>query len=336
LPSACDAAGSTDLTFLVDTSLDTTTDAICTGGIVTQTNGPDICVLRYGKISLPTGVTLTLSGTRAVAFVADTQIEIAGTVDLGANGDVSGPGGGATSSGGYSGSVRGEGGAGFRTAGGHGGELADGGAANGGAPLDAIASPTFAGGPDAGTRTGRGAGGGAAMFVVCHGPLSVSGLLDAGGSGGSGGYFDPSTGANGSYYGGRGGGAGGQLLFQARSITISGTVFAMGGGGGAGKPNTSTTAVGSAGVSGRRDTMCARGGIGGANGGAGGPGGCLSQSPGNGGAFVPTNNMVLSTAGGGGGSVGFLRTAMPAGLSPTMTMATVSPAFSANETIETH
>jgi hypothetical protein len=109
------------------------------------------------------------------------------------------------------------------------------------------------------------------MFVVCRGSIDVSGLLDAHGSGGAGGYFDPNTGANGSYYGGRGGGAGGQLLFQARSITISGTVVANGGGGGAGKPNTSTTAVGSAGVAGRRDTVCGRGGFGGANGGAGGP-----------------------------------------------------------------
>lgn len=336
LPSACDAPANNDLTFLVDTNLDTSMDAICTGGIVMQTNGPDICVFRHGKISVPSGVTLTITGTRAVAFVADTQLEIAGTVDLGANGDVSGPGGGATSSGGYTSAVKGEGGAGFQTAGGHGGELADGSGANGGPPLDAIASPTFAGGPNAGTRTGHGAGGGAAMFVACSGSITVSGLLDAGGSGGAGGYFDPNDGANGTYYGGRGGGAGGQLLFQARSITVSGTVVANGGGGGAGKPNTNTTAVGNAGVAGKRDTTCARGGFGGANGGAGGPGGCLGQSPGNGGAFVPTNNMLLSTAGGGGGSVGFLRTAMPAGISPTITAAIVSPAFSANETIETH
>jgi hypothetical protein len=46
--------------------------------------------------------------------------------------------------------------------------------------------------------------------------------------------------------------------------------------------------------------------------------------------------MVMSSAGGGGGSVGFLRTAMPAGLTPTIITAVVSPAFSENESIETH
>jgi hypothetical protein len=172
--------------------------------------------------------------------------------------------------------------------------------------------------------------------VACRGKTSVAGRVHVGGGGGAGGFYNASTQT---YWGGGGGGAGGQVLLEGRSVEVSGELFANGGAGGGGKPDSSPTATGQKGRDSRADTACAPGGLTTSNGGPGGAGGCNGQPPLVGGRLV-TNatdvSLVLSTAGGGGGSVGFLRTATPAGVAPMLSPTKISPAFSANETLETY
>jgi hypothetical protein len=178
---------STDLTISSNTSIDTTNDAECTGGIVDQPGGPGICWLRYRSIVLNSGATLRVTGTRAFALVADTALTIEGTLDASSDGCgtacslPNGPGGGFTKSGGLSLDLNGSGGAGFKMLGGAGGTPAlDGGAANGGAigsnPAD---SAILVGGPSGGGGLGGG-GGGAVLLVACYGNVSVSGIVDVG------------------------------------------------------------------------------------------------------------------------------------------------------------
>jgi hypothetical protein len=135
LPDICDLAA-TIPEFVVDnfTTIDTGADSTCTGGVVTQVGGPVICVVRYGSIHVTASGTLTTSGLRALALVADSAIRIEGVLDVSANGTGNGPGGGTIASGEGAGSDIGGGGAGFGTAGGNGGSrTVDGGGGRGGA-----------------------------------------------------------------------------------------------------------------------------------------------------------------------------------------------------------
>jgi hypothetical protein len=134
LPEACDRSASDDLLISSDTMLTTDDDAQCNGGIVDQLDGPDICVLRYATITIARFSSLSATGTRALALVADDALTIDGVLDVSANGFTSGPGGGFIASGGVRDLPDGCGGAGFQTAGGAGGTATtDGGAMNGGA-----------------------------------------------------------------------------------------------------------------------------------------------------------------------------------------------------------
>jgi hypothetical protein len=124
---------SPDFTVTNIASLDTALETNCTGGVVAQTDGPPICVVRYGSIHVTPTAILTIRGNRALALVADHMIVIDGVLDVSANGTGSGPGGGTVASGGPVASDAGGGGAGFATAGGAGGSLTvDGGGGVGG------------------------------------------------------------------------------------------------------------------------------------------------------------------------------------------------------------
>lgn len=323
VPGACDGSGVAPLVVSMDAVIDTSDDTWCHGGIIPQTSAPEICILRYTTIDVT--ATLTLVGTRVVALVADGDISIEGTLDAsGANvRGLSGAGGGTSISGGGRSSTVGGGGAGFRTAGGHGGGTTNGGAAT------VISSTVLVGGPRSPGLSG-GAGGGALTLISCRGRVSTSGAVLAGGEGGSQGpqILGPSE-------GGGGGGAGGQVVFQARSLNLGGLIAANGGGGGGG---AGCTSGGPDGQDGNFSVCMGIPDIG--NKGGGGAGGCQQNVPGAGGVpFTPglcPDGVSTPTPGGGGGSMGYIRTAMPAGRTPTVTSTTISPAFELNETLETH
>lgn len=325
LPDACDqVAASGDLTVSSNTVFDTSADTACTGGIVAQVNGPDICIVRNKSISITNGASLRVFGARALALVADEQVAVDGVLDISGDVGKDGPGGGLTVSAGSESSSTGGGGGGFNTVGAPGGSLtANGGAANGGAAIDVAGSPVLLGGTRGGGVTKN--AGGAAMLIACRGAVVVHGVVDAGGGGGAGGLNNIVTGVR---LGGEGGGSGGDLLLQGLSITVTGQVFANGGGGGAGLP--SNNLGGDPGDDGSRSIVSpAPGGLPQLDEGAGGSGALGSLSAGPGGKPTATGGLP----GGGGGGSGILRTFTPTGVTPSLSSATAAPAFETNQTV---
>lgn len=302
LENVCDVAATTSLTIMNSASFDTDLDANCNGGIFLQGGGPAICVVRYATILLADGVDLRVVGGRALALVADVQVEIAGYLNLSAGDGFNGPGGGTVFSGvtGNSCVGCGLGGAGFASAGGDGGNLTtDGGASNGGvATGDPASLPVLVGGTQSGVSAQLtageilGGGGGAATIIACRGSISVTGEINAGGGGGKLGL---------ALIGGAGGGAGGYVVLQGFAIQVTGKLFANGGGGGGGKPFDGIAMRGSDGI---RGLTSAPGGFttGGARGGSGGTG---TSIPGDG---QRQNAGGGTAAGGGAASASFRRT----------------------------
>jgi hypothetical protein len=249
LPDICDvpavvATLSISSSGMIDPNLDTS----CTGGVVSQ-GGADICVLRAGSIEITSSAVLSVVGTsdmhgRVIAFVADQELSIDGTIDVSAHTGVNGPGGGTYSSGGSPMIIQpnttvGGGGAGAATNGANGatGNIsaggADGAGANGGlVVMNPALLASFVGGASSGalgaTDTNFGGGGGALILVSCDGSVDITGTIDAGGGGGGGARlsllpFPP-----------EGGGAGGNVVIQGKSVSVMGQLFANGGGGGGG------------------------------------------------------------------------------------------------------
>lgn len=336
LPAVCDQlATEPELTISESTSLDTSVDGTCNGGLIEQsTEGiyrPKICVLHYGTIRIATNKTLSVIGYHAIALVADRALSIDGVLDVSANGTVSGPGGNLIVSTQASATwPAAPGGAGFKTAGGPGGNAyADGGAANGGAAtMDPALIVNLIGGAIVKSSlfdiNATGGGGGAATLISCRDTISVEGLIDAGGGGGGGGKA-----IGGASLMPNGGGSGGYVVLQGMAVSVTGQMYANGGGGGAGSSiDMITAASGEDGT--RSDTVSARGG-GSENGeGAGGAGGRAGADPG------PGKKPITSGfgAGAGGGSTGFFQTYTPAGVTPTLTPVAASPAFQPNRTVE--
>jgi hypothetical protein len=326
LPSICDEPAATDLSLATAVTFDTSLDTNCNGGVVTQSDGPPICVARYRTINLKPAAVVTVTGARALALVADELLAVEGTLDISATQHANGPGGGTVVSGGPSGPFGG-GGAGMKTAGAAGGNgTQPGGAANGGAQAPNPATlAVLVGGRSAATiaNTGGG-GGGAATLIACRGEVAVSGVIDAGGGGGTGGF--PALGV----VPAGGGGSGGNVVLQGMMVRVTGELFANGGGGGAGIPMTQF--MGANGADGSRYVNF--GALGGAaqdSEGYGGPGGCRANFPGAGGnSTAPT-----TTGGGGGGSVGFIQTYTPVGVEPRLSPTAVSPALEPSGTSAT-
>jgi hypothetical protein len=342
LPDVCDVRSTQALlNFTNSGSFDPNLDVNCTGGIVLQAGGPALCVVHAISISIAQGSTVTVVGaetalSRGLAFVADNDLEIAGTLDIGAKRSFNGPGGG-TSSIEHSPTSDGNagGGAGGSTDGGAGGNnTTDGGAANGGVASMNPALLTALVGGQAASRiasftpdvadTQQSGGGGALSLISCRGAVTVSGTVTAGGGGGLPGYKLGSF-----LIPGSGGGAGGNVVVQGSRISVTGSFFANGGGGGGGVQNTGAPGVYGADGS-LSDTSGASGGPRQNGEGAGGTGGYVNSPPTNG--LHPGANAA---AGGGGGSMGFLQTLTPAGHVPTLTPSHVSPIFQPNGVVET-
>ncbi len=335
LPSdICDTPAQSPLMIADNRTIDTAVDANCTGGIVHQSGGPDLCIIRYSSmtvgsaatlrvITMLTGNTTDNANDRPAAFVVDGDLAIEGSLDAAARRETSGPGGGFSFAGGndFQNASIGLGGAGFATVGGNGGTYAaDGGAQNGGPQLPApLSGAIFAGG-----GKNDGGGGGAVMLVSCRGTVSVSGTINVGGGGGSSGYLFACT-------PGYGGGAGGNVLIQGLDINITGALYANGGGGGAGcVPNTQQTGEQDGEDGPLSDTTPAKGGLAVTGAGSGGKGGIGTSLPGDG----RSAQVNVGHPGAGGGSVGWLQTLTPAGVTPTLTPSHVSPPLHPNGAAE--
>lgn len=331
IPDACDVPASVE-TVVIESTIDTDIDLTCTGGVVVQPSGPQICVVRAGTIVIAR-VTQVV-GSRAIAFVADRTLAVIGTLDIGARGLQNGPG--VVSRSGLPSSTGGGGGAGFGAPGG-----ADGGTAGGdhglaGPAVDPLARLGFEGGLRANNNTVGvpnigdyvpvgGGGGGGALLVSCVGTVDISGIIDAGGGGGKGGgRRSPQQGSP--FLGGAGGGSGGYVVIQGKDVTVTGALFANGGGGGG--------ACGSGNCVGIPAQDGSVGGIGGAGGtgttpGSAGGDGLVIDATGiiDGSTGQPSN--FNGGAGGGGGGVGRFQI-YTTGNAPTVTPVTSQPPFEPN------
>ena len=331
LPNICDAPATVASFVATTDSIDTAVDLNCNGGIVAQAGAAPICVLRYGTITVPAGVTLTFIGGRAVALVTDGLLDVRGTIDASARGTTSGPGGGVRALTALANATNGAGGAGGFTAGAAGGNTSTpGGGHAGGTIFDPLTTAALMGGqraaqPSLTLGIVGGGGGGGLTLISCRGTTRVSGVVDVGGGGGNGGQ-DQIGGSQFSPVGAGGGGAGGYAVLQGLAVTATGGFFANGGGGGGGAINDATGNPGGDGL--RSATTRAPGGLSlGGTSATGGSGSIGSSAPGIGNG--------ASSPGGGGGAGGFFQTYTPVGVNATITPSSVSPPFASNRNTPT-
>ena len=244
-------------------------------------NLPELLVVPLQSLNIAPGSTLRVTGSRPVVLAVFGDVNVAGTIDVSANGSTGGPGqnwncepGSNNSKGGNGadtssdGQANGGGGGGaFRAVGGKGGnggvQVGGAGGLARGSDLLSPLIPGCNGGWGGGCGAAPGGGGGA-LQLAASGRIDVTGsLLARGGNGVNG--CDRSGGAT-------GGGSGGGILVEGDQVFITGgTLLADGG----------------------------RGGNGANGGGSGGPGGTT-------GAGQVGGNHGLS-GGGGGGSAGRIR-----------------------------
>jgi hypothetical protein len=331
LPDVCDEPA-------VEAHLDlgafnTNVDSECNGGVVAQTDAPDICIVRYSTITIPdlgVGMASLVRGDRVLALVADHFIDVVGILDVSADAATNGPGVPMTRTSGTPGSsTQGNGGAGFATAGAAGGSTTDGGGGSGGVAVDIDMLEALVGGfrspPRPIESPPGGGGGGAATLIACRGTVTVSGTIDAGGGGGDGGRaYSPPPPSFAYSTGGAGGGSGGLVVLQGLGVTVTGKVFANGGAGGTGKPSNGS--VGAPGSDGLRQVAAAPAPLSNGDAGRGGAGGFGGGAPGVG------IRQTGGTAGGGGGSVGAFYVYTPDGVVPGVTPAEASPGFRPSRT----
>jgi len=253
---------------------------------------PDVVVVPVASLRVAAGSVLSLQGPRAVVFVSWGDVRIQGELrslagrseeveedcwgrpsgGVGANNDISGPGGGS-----------------FASAGGSGGAVVGTSGAAGKAAGDLIGNLTLVplrGGCPGGADGIGGAGiGGGAVQISSRTLITVPGAIGASGGGGC-----VSS----------GGGSGGAILLEAPAVTVGGGVYANGGSGGCGgfscgeAGSLSTTPA-------PGDDACADGS--GAYGGDGAAVGVDATS----GDDVTNTPGATDRAGGGGGGLGRIR-----------------------------
>jgi hypothetical protein len=337
---ACDTPATTASVNLTGGTIDPGLDASCTM-IISQATA-EICVVRADSITITSTVTVVgrtgSEPNRVIAFVADHDLVLSGTIDLSAHGASPGPGGGASSTGAPGASTAGGGGAGSFTAGGNGANDTNG---NGGAGGAAIAPPLvlLTGGPSAASCSGNaclqphtfgGGGGGGLMLASCLGTVTVSGEVNVAGGGGQGARVNAIAGT---IFPPQGGGAGGNVVIAGVHVNVSGSLFANGGGGGGGcNGQTGGLCPGGNGGDGQQLVMAASGGTAG-TGATGGSGGFGTTTPGIG---VASGQIPAGPGGGGGGAAGHLQVYTPQGIAPTIAPSQVSPPFDPPLTVTTH
>jgi hypothetical protein len=269
----------------------------------TQSGGPDIVIVPLRGLTVASGATLRLVGSRPVLFAVRGDVGISGTINASANGTTPGAGGNwsctpATASGaganGSGSTVRwptdgagasGGGGGGFGTVGGRGGTAdtdnngsSSGGSGtpggNGGATRGTAGLIPLVGGCPGGRAGGcssDGGAGGGAVQISASGSLVFSGTITANGGSGA-----TPCGAS-DEGGGTGGGSGGGIFLEASTVDL--------------RPATFTANGGRGGANGSYDGVYDCGGTSGGNGSsspssAGSNGGsCQGGSPGGGGGY---------------------------------------------------
>jgi hypothetical protein len=284
-------------------SIQTDTSTLCsTDAAFVDPSQPDACFIVGTTITMTTATT-NVRGDRPLVLVATDSVTIDQKLDVASHrGQNVGPGGnwsgcGSPTSGADRTSGGGGGGAGgsFMTAGGNGG-TGDNGNALAGTAQSTLGMPAILHGGCPGSRGGDGqqnaagvANGGGAIYIVAANSISVTGLINASGSG-------VAFGGHGS--GGGGGGSGGMIVLSAPQIDATGLLLANGGGGSSGGDSNSDGMNGS-------DEMIAMPLVappGGA--GPGGPGGNgFTQGTG---ATGGGNGNSDEGGGGGGGGAGFI------------------------------
>jgi hypothetical protein len=237
-----------------------------------QDSGPELLVVSLKSLVVAAGTTLRATGARPLALAVFGDVDVAGSIDVGASGATGGAGNhwncfsslGVNGTGTSTLGGGGGGGGAFRASGGRGGngsfgQGGIGGVARGGDLLSPLI-PGCNGGWGGGCGANPGGGGGA-LQIAATGRIDVTGsLLSRGGDGVDG------CGTDG---GASGGGSGGAILLEAHQVFISGgTLLASGGSGGRGA-NGGTGGLGSSSGAGQDGTAHLTNGGGGGGGSAG-------------------------------------------------------------------
>lgn len=335
MPTSEEYAASGNWTIGDDTTIDTsnlggTTPPANTELVLgMQDNGTQVAVLRARDFKVAAGDTLRVVGSLPLVIIADHDVSIDGTLDLGARTVTPGAGGSAPFGGmgvgghGTSGGNNedsGGGGGGFGgpgSIGGTGNNVATGGTAGATYNAASLLGGSSGGGPPQLTGcTNKGGAGGGAILIYARNKLDVKGTINAGGGGGEAGLQCANN-----YRSGAGGGSGGLIYLQTPSLTGDGDLVANGGGGGGGTCSNTNGGNANATAGGDGALTAATGGTGrgdcGANGGTG-----ATQ------AAAPTSGtQVRINGGGGGGGLGriiYRAPSLPANLtsSPTAVPAT--------------
>jgi hypothetical protein len=283
-------------------SIQTDTSTLCsTDAAFVDPSQPDACFIVGTTITMTTATT-NVRGDRPLVLVATDSVTIDQKLDVASHrGQNMGPGGNWSGCGspgsGADHSTGGGGGAGgsFITKGGDGG-AGDNGNASAGTAANSLGMPAFLHGGCPGSHGGNGsqnaagiANGGGAIYIVAANAITVSGLVNASGSGAVGG---------GHASGGGGGGSGGMIVLSAPQIDATGAMLANGGGGAGGGDNNSNGMNGSDEMIGMPLVPPPGGNGPGGAGGAGSTNGTAGTGAGDG----PSNEG----GGGGGGGAGFI------------------------------
>lgn len=285
--------------------------------LITQDGGLSAILIAAPSMTIADAGALTVFGARyPVIFAVTGDVDIAGALEVSAQGNASGPGGDNASVCGASRGGPGETDGGSPRGGGAGGSFgttgSNGGRGDGSFSLGGVAGPVSgdatlvplrggcAGGVGGGTMGGGPPGrAGGAVQLTARGALRIRGRVTASGRGGGAADANAEV-AEGP--GGGGGGSGGAILLEASQVTVTGHVTANGGGGGAGEAGSGVSNPGTDGLP--FSEASAPGGTapggGGGNGGRGGSRANGSQAGGNG---TATNGG----GGGGGGGAGRIR-----------------------------
>jgi hypothetical protein len=311
-------APTAELIIAADRTVNTATvgNGNCDEIIAQPGGGASLCLITARALTLASMTRLTGLGPNPLLLVATETMTIDGTIDVASRLGAPQPGAGAdmtcaSPAGSNATQIDGAGGGGaggsFGTNGGNGGTGRTPNQATQGGTAPAAQIPTTLRGGCAGGRGGQadggggegvGGAGGGAVYLIAGSSITISGAINASGSGGA-------QGTDGQFASGGagGGGSGGMIGLDAPSISVTGMVFANGGGGGGGGGD-SPDRHGQPGATATLALVPANGGPGGnGGGGRGGEGSVLDGA----GATANNGTNPYCAGGGGGGGAGVIR-----------------------------
>ena len=286
------------------------------------------CVIVGSSITLASGKTLTVHGSKPLVLLATSTFDLEGTIDVSSKRGGTPGAGAATScpnttaaagnSGGFGGSFGGKGGDGGTIA----GATPDGTKGIAAPALPTLPTYLRGGCPGgngssttAGTAPAGGSGGGAVLIIAVN-MIQMNGTINASGAGGRGGPMIES--------GGGGGGSGGMIVLDTPLIVPgAGPIWLFANGGGGGQGGTGSGAASGPGADGQESSAPLTVGTGGSSSKSGGNGG-----DGAAGAQAASDSGTASNSGGGGaggGGAGFIRTPLIAGINVLISPAPIAP-----------